>query len=71
VRTFTGPKRLPGIDFSDHLNYWAFGYSALMITNSAFYRNKNYHEPTDTKETLDFKKMAQVVDLVFNTLRTF
>ena len=36
---FQGPKVLPGIDFSDHRNYWTFGYSAIMITNSAFYKN--------------------------------
>ncbi len=68
TKKFTGPKALVGIDFSDHLNYWKFGFSALMITDTSFYRNKNYHEPTDTMETLDIKKMAQVIDGIFNTL---
>jgi hypothetical protein len=65
TKKFTGPKALPGIDFSDHLNYWKFGYSALMITDTSFYRNKNYHEPTDTMETLDINRMAKVIDAVF------
>lgn len=68
TKKFTGPTFLPGIDFSDHLNYWKFGFSALMLTDTAFFRNKNYHEPTDKMETLDIKRMAKVIDGVFNTL---
>jgi len=68
TKTFSGPTSLPGIDFSDHLNYWKFGYSALMITDTSFYRNKNYHQVTDTMETLDIDRMAKVIDGVFKTL---
>lgn len=56
------------MDFSDHLNYWHFGYDTLMVTNTAFYRNKNYHRPTDTMETLDIPRMASVIDGVYRTL---
>jgi hypothetical protein len=59
---FTGPVILPGIDFSDHLNYWNFGFSALMISDTSFYRNKNYHQSSDTVATLNVPKMAKVVD---------
>jgi len=62
------PAKMAGIDFSDHLNYWSFDYDALMITNTAFYRNENYHRPTDTMETLDITKMATVIDAIFLTL---
>lgn len=68
TKKFTGPKFLPGIDFSDHLNYWKFGFSALMITDTSFYRNFNYHEPTDTIETLDIKRMAKVIDGIYKSL---
>lgn len=68
TKRFSGPPSLPGLDFSDHLNYWKFGFSALMITDTSFYRNKNYHQPTDTIEMLDFKRMAKVVDGVLFTL---
>ncbi|SDE40079.1 M28 family peptidase [Pedobacter soli] len=68
TKTFSGPTSLPGIDFSDHLNYWKFGYSALMITDTSFYRNKNYHQVTDTMETLDINRMGKVIDGVFKTL---
>ena len=68
TKKFTGPIKLPGIDFSDHLSYWRFGFSALMITDTAFYRNKNYHKKTDTLETLDIGGMKKVIDTVFKTL---
>lgn len=68
TKKFSAPAALPGIDFSDHMNYWKFGYSALMITNTSFYRNKNYHEPTDTVETLDIPRMGKVIDGVYRTL---
>ena len=37
--SINAPPSLPGIDFSDHLNYWIFGYPAFMITDTAPYRN--------------------------------
>lgn len=68
TKRFTGPALLPGVDFSDHMNYWTFGYSALMITDTAFYRNKNYHMASDTIDTLDFKRMAVVIDDIIRVL---
>jgi Zn-dependent M28 family amino/carboxypeptidase len=68
VKRFLGPKALKGIDFSDHMNYWKMGIDAVMITDTSFYRNPNYHQKTDTIDTLDFKKMTQVVDGVCNAL---
>lgn len=65
------PAWIPGVDFSDHLNYWKFGYSALLITDTAFYRNKNYHEPTDTIETLNIPQMCKVIDGVAKALLQF
>jgi hypothetical protein len=65
TKKFVGPKSMEGIDFSDHMNYWSFGYSAVMLTDTSFYRNDNYHEKTDTMETLNIPKMAQVIDGVF------
>lgn len=65
TKSFRGPKALQGIDFSDHRNYWEFGYDALMITNTAFYRNDNYHMITDKLETLDIERMCRVIDQVY------
>lgn len=56
------PSSVAGVDFSDHRNYWRFGYNAVMITDTAFYRNPNYHLATDTIETLDLVRMTAVVE---------
>jgi len=68
TKKFKGPQSMPGLDYSDHLNYWNLGYSAVMITDTSFYRNENYHEKTDTMETLDFSKIAKVIDGVYRTI---
>jgi Zn-dependent M28 family amino/carboxypeptidase len=53
---------------SDHRNYWHYGYEAVMINDTSFLRNPNYHQATDTIDTLDFERMAQVVNGVFGAL---
>jgi hypothetical protein len=61
VETVNAPAQIPGIDFSDHKNFWKHNYPAIMMTDTAFYRNPNYHSATDTIETLDFHTMTKVV----------
>lgn len=68
TKKFTAPQSLTGIDFSDHLNYWNFGFDALMITDTSFYRNKNYHQESDTMETLNIPMMAKVINGIYLTL---
>jgi hypothetical protein len=41
-----------------------------MITDTAFYRNPHYHAPSDTPDTLDYARMAQVVDGVRGAIGT-
>jgi len=69
VYSINAPAFVPGIDFSDHGNYWKFGYPALMISDTAFYRSDNYHTEKDTPDTLDYEKMAKVVEGVLTMLR--
>ncbi|HEX5761471.1 MAG TPA: M28 family peptidase [Thermoanaerobaculia bacterium] len=64
VESIVAPAWLPGVDFSDHRSYWVEGYPAVMITDTAFYRNPHYHTARDTPDTLDYPRMAQVVDAV-------
>lgn len=63
---FPSPVGLAGL--SDHRNYWAFGFPAVMINDTSFLRNPNYHQPSDTIETLDFNKMAAVVNACYNAI---
>jgi Zn-dependent M28 family amino/carboxypeptidase len=65
VESITAPGFVTGIDFSDHLNYWQFGFNAVMITDTSFFRNRNYHQTTDTIDTLNFDKMAEVVKGIY------
>ena len=65
VHSINAPSVIPGVDFSDQLSYWDAGYNAVMITDTAFYRNRNYHTAHDTAEKLDYKRMAMVVEGVY------
>ena len=51
---------LEEVRLSDHSPFWDQGYPALMVTDTAFLRNPNYHLPTDTMESLDFEFMRKV-----------
>ena len=61
VETINAPASVTGVDFSDHASYWRFDMPALMVTDTAFLRNPNYHEAGDTPDTLDYARMAKVV----------
>ncbi len=55
-------------DNSDQINYWKFGYSAVMVSNTAYFRNHNYHTKADKLYLLNIPKMALVIDGVFRVL---
>ena len=52
---------LPETRMSDHASFWDARLPALMVTDTAFFRNPNYHLPSDTIDTLDFTFMAKLV----------
>lgn len=62
----------PAIRLSDHASFWDQGFEAVMITDTAFYRNPHYHLPSDTMEMLDIDFMAELVRslLIFLTTAT-
>jgi Peptidase family M28 len=66
VYSINAPAIIPGVDFSDHFSFWQQGYPAVMVTDTAFYRNDAYHTRGDTADRLDYDKMAQVVHGVYN-----
>lgn len=71
VVSINAPERLEGVDFSDHASYWRFDMPAIMVTDTAFLRNPNYHGPGDTADTLDYARMAQVVLGAYAVAREF
>jgi Zn-dependent M28 family amino/carboxypeptidase len=69
VLSFSGPRQT--VDASDHRNYWARGWPAVMVTDTAYLRNPRYHTAADTADKLDYVSMARVVDGVFNAVLQF
>jgi len=45
---------------SDHLPFWRAGIPAILITDTANFRNPNYHLPADRPETLDYSRVAAI-----------
>jgi Zn-dependent M28 family amino/carboxypeptidase len=69
VSSINAPGFVSGVDFSDHASYWNEGIPALMITDTSFYRNPNYHNAGDTPDTLDYVRMAKVVQAIYAATR--
>jgi hypothetical protein len=70
VETLNAPRGVTGVDLSDHASFWDMGYRAVMVTDTAFLRNPRYHTDGDTWDTLDYVRMAQVVQGVYGAVRT-
>jgi len=63
----TVPSRgeaLPDVRRSDHAAFWDEGYAAVMLTDTANFRNPHYHQPSDTLETLNLEFLTGVSDIV-------
>ncbi len=56
------PAWVPGVAWSDQLSFWRAGYPAVMVTDTAFHRNRHYHRATDTPNRLRYPEMARVVE---------
>lgn len=46
---------------SDHLPFWDAGLPAMIVTDTANFRYRHYHQPTDTPEKLDYQRLAAIV----------
>ena len=55
------PELTPGVGYSDHKPFWDMGYPALMVTDTALFRNAEYHRRGDAVEKLDLERMTRVV----------
>jgi len=61
-------ERMEEVRLSDHSAFWDQGMPALMVTDTGFLRNPNYHLPSDRVETLDFEFMRKAATGVFNSV---
>jgi Zn-dependent M28 family amino/carboxypeptidase len=55
------PQWIPGVGWSDQWSFWQENYPAIMVTDTALFRNKHYHTELDTPEKLDYECMARVI----------
>lgn len=55
------PAWIEGIGWSDQWSFWQEGYPGVMVTDTAPFRNPNYHLQSDKPDTLDYERMARVV----------
>jgi len=69
LRSIAAPRALPGVEFADRRNDGPRGIDAVMITDTAFCRNEAYHTPADAAGTVDYERMAEVVESVDAALR--
>ena len=58
----------PECRLSDHAPFWDRGYPALLVTDTSFFRNPHYHQPTDTVETLDLDFLTKVTQGIVATI---
>jgi Peptidase family M28 len=65
----TAPDQIDGIGWSDHWSFWKLGYPAVMVTDTALFRYRHYHKPTDTPDKVDFKKLARITLGLEQTVR--
>jgi len=54
------PAGIPGVGWSDHWAFWESGYPAIMVTDTAPYRNPNYHAGADVPASVDYVKLSRV-----------
>jgi hypothetical protein len=63
------PGYVPGIDWSDHWAFAEYGFPAVMITDTAYFRYPHYHKPSDTPDKVDMEKLARVVKGIEGVIR--
>lgn len=58
----------PDVLRSDHAPFWAHNIGAVMVGDTANFRNPHYHQPSDRPETLDRRFLAGATQRIVNTL---
>jgi Zn-dependent M28 family amino/carboxypeptidase len=65
------PASVRGIDLSDHSSFIKNGIPAIMISDTGYYRNLNYHQKTDTADTINHEFLYHNIKNSFLALRDF
>lgn len=62
-------RRSRGASWSDHASFWAHDVPALLVTDTAAFRDPHYHEATDDGRQIDFVALARVAAAMEPVLR--
>lgn len=65
------PNSIPGVELSDHASFWKMGYPAIMVTDTAPYRDPHYHQIDDRPENLDYDRLTRVTDGLAQVIADF
>ncbi|OAI47330.1 hypothetical protein AYO43_04480 [Nitrospira sp. SCGC AG-212-E16] len=60
-------EAVPHTRRSDHASFWDAGYPAVVLTDTANFRNPHYHRETDTVATLNLEFLSNVAAMVTET----
>lgn len=63
-------RLLPDLTRSDHFPFWRAKIAATMWTDTANFRNPNYHRASDTPDTLDYDFLQDVTELLSSVVLT-
>jgi len=55
------PEIIPGVNWSDHWSFWQQGYTAIMVTDTAVFRDPFYHSSEDTPDKIDYDRLTREV----------
>ncbi len=68
VEVLAAPRFVSGVDFSDHWSYRQNNFPAVMVTDTAFYRNTNYHRKGDLPNTLNYEAMSRLTNALVSAV---
>jgi hypothetical protein len=68
VRSFRAPAAMPGVHWSDHSSFRRFDMPSVLVTDTAYLRNPDYHTRDDTPDKLDYERMAKLVSALHGVL---
>jgi Zn-dependent M28 family amino/carboxypeptidase len=61
---------VPGIGWSDHWSFAGFNFPAIMITDTALFRYRHYHLPSDTPDKVNYDKLARITKGIERVVRS-
>ena len=63
------PASVEGMNLSDHTSFHKNGFPSLLLTDTGFYRSRNYHSEQDTEATINYRFLAANIKNIFHTLK--